>query len=75
MKSVNRFEDLRNVRVDGRPAFWIDAPHELIVFTSDGPRTFLIDANVLIWAEGGVTFRLETTLGAPAAIALAESVD
>jgi hypothetical protein len=74
LKNVDRFEDLRYVRVDGRRAFWIDAPHQLIVLTSDGAQTFAVDAGVLIWAEGRVTFRLETSLEPSAAIALAESM-
>jgi hypothetical protein len=74
VKDVPRFEDSLMVEVDGRSAFWIDSPHELIVLTEEGAETFLIRANVLIWAEGGLTHRLETTLGLTEAIALAETV-
>ena len=74
VKDVNRYEDLRPVEVLGRPAAWIDAPHELIVFTDDGPRTYAIAANVLIWTRNGVTLRLETTLGLADALALAQSM-
>ena len=44
------------------------------MLTAEGTETFLIRANVLIWAEDGVTYRLETTLGLTEAIALAETV-
>ena len=74
VKDVAQFEDSLMVEVDGRPAFWIDSPHELIVLTDDGAETFLIRANVLIWTNDGVTHRLETTLGLGDAIALAETV-
>jgi hypothetical protein len=74
VKDVGQFEDSTMVEVDGASAFWIDAPHQLIVLTNHGDETFLIRANVLIWSEGGVTFRLETTLSVADAIALAESV-
>jgi hypothetical protein len=74
LKDVNRYDDLREVRVDGRRAYWIDAPHELTVLAEDGPRTFSVRGNVLIWQRGAVTYRLETSLGRQAAIALAETV-
>ncbi|MGZ5353286.1 MAG: hypothetical protein ACXWXQ_02465 [Actinomycetota bacterium] len=74
VKSVDRFEDLEEIDVRGRRAFWIDAPHQLVVVTAAGDRAFTVAGNVLIWSEGGVTFRLETALGRPGAIALAESI-
>jgi len=74
VKDVARFEDSMMVDVDGRPAFWIDTPHELIVITDEGAETFQIRANVLIWTDEGVTHRLETTLELEDAIALAETV-
>jgi hypothetical protein len=74
VKDVGAPEDSLMVGVDGRDAFWIDSPHELIVLTAEGAETFLIRANVLIWAEDGVTYRLETTLDLTEAIALAETV-
>lgn len=74
VKDVGASEDSLMVGVDGRDAFWIDSPHELIVLTDEGAKKFLIRANVLIWAEDGVTYRLETTLGLTDAIALAETV-
>jgi hypothetical protein len=75
VKEVNRFEDLRTVRVGGRRAYWIDAPHELSVITAEGPRSFSVEGNVLIWTRGEVTFRLETSLPLRQAVAIAESVD
>lgn len=74
VKDVQRYEDAREVRVDGRRAFWIDVPHELIVVTDAGAETFRVDGNVLIWTEGAVTYRLETSLPLAEAVALAGSV-
>jgi hypothetical protein len=74
VKDVNRFEDLTEVEVGGQAGAWIDAPHQLLVFTEQGPESFLVEANVLIWTDGEVTYRLETSLGQRAAIALAETI-
>jgi hypothetical protein len=74
VKDVGGFEDVQEVRVDGRAAFWIEAPHELHVITDDGSETFRVDGNVLIWTRGAVTYRLETSLELPEAVALAESL-
>lgn len=74
VKDVGHIEDSITVEVDGRRAFWIDAPHELLVITDEGDVSFRVDGNVLIWTEAGITYRLETALARPAAIALAESV-
>jgi hypothetical protein len=74
VKDVGQLKDALTVFVDGRRAFWIDAPHTLIVRTPEGSETFLIRANVLIWVDGDVTYRLETTLDQEAAIELAETV-
>ena len=65
---------MRRVRVGGRRAFWIDAPHELNVITASGPETFAIQGNVLIWTAGDVTLRLETSLPLREAIAVAETI-
>jgi hypothetical protein len=74
VKDVNAFEDLRDVRVDGRRAAWIPAPHGLTVLTPTGSATYSVEGNVLIWTRGDVTYRLETSLPRAAAIALAETV-
>ena len=74
VKTVDRFEDLREVVVGGRRAFWIPVPHVLDLETERGAETFSIKGNVLIWQDAsGVAYRLETTLGRARAIALAES--
>jgi hypothetical protein len=74
VKDIDRFEDLREVEVAGGPAFWIPVPHQLTVITEAGARSFGVRGNVLIWSQGGTTFRLETSLDARSAIALAETI-
>lgn len=73
-KSVARFEDVRRVTVAGRPAFWLDAPHQLIVRTEAGFEEFSVGGNVLIWTVGDVTYRLETSQRLRSAVQLAESL-
>ena len=73
-KTVASFDDVREVTVRGGPAFWLDAPHELLVRTAAGYESFSVGGNVLIWTEGEITYRLETSLGLRRALALAESV-
>jgi hypothetical protein len=74
LKDVDRFEDLREVEVNGRPAAWIDTPHQLIVHTADGTRAFSVPGSVLIWTDGDVTFRMESALPLRRAIAVAETI-
>jgi hypothetical protein len=74
VKDVGGFEDIRHVRVESRAAFWLEAPHELHVITDEGSETFRVDGHVLIWTRGAVTYRLETSLELPDAVALAGSL-
>jgi hypothetical protein len=73
-KTVNRFDALVEVKVNGRPAAWIPVPHEISVATDEGSETFAVTGNVLIWQAGDLTYRLETELGRSEAIVLAESI-
>jgi hypothetical protein len=74
VKTVNAFEDTRRLTFDGARAFWIDAPHELTVITAAGDRSFAVGGNVLIWKRGDITFRMETALPLPAALARARPI-
>ncbi len=63
--------------VGGRRAFWVSgAPHFLFYTGPDGQifeeRRWVGDA--LLWAEGPITYRLETSLGRDRAIEIAESL-
>lgn len=73
VKAIDRFEDLQELVVHGRRAFWISAPHVLMLETERGVETYAVGGNVLIWqGDGGVAYRLETALGRAEALALAE---
>lgn len=73
-KMIDRFDALVEVKVNGRRAAWIPAPHEISISTDEGSKTFSVTGNVLIWQAGDLTYRLETELGRADAIALAESM-
>ncbi len=63
--------------VNGRPALWAEGPY-LLQFRRDG-RTVtdvqrLVEGHVLIWAEGEITYRLESDLPLEEAVRIAESL-
>lgn len=69
---------LTEVDVDGQPAYWITGASELTIL-EDPSASYRDDpsrpsANVLLWAAGGITYRLETALPLTDALALAESL-
>jgi len=65
------------VQVDGRDGYWLTGdPH---VFFWEGQGGFVDDprrwvGDVLLWSDGAVTYRLETSLGRDEAIRIAESL-
>ncbi len=65
---------LQETTVHGQRAIWTDGPY--LVEAKDGQyaQRRLITGHVLIWAEGGVTYRLETSLSLPEAVRVAESL-
>jgi len=64
--------------VGGVTGYWISGtPHELVFVDPGGQPVFdsrRIVGDTLIWARGGVTYRLESGLDRAAAIALAETL-
>ena len=66
-------------RVDGQPAYWVTGgPRVLVGRDAAGNETTGVEistsVNALIWAEGGITFRLEGDLSREEAIAIAEAL-
>lgn len=65
------------ISVSGNRGYWLSGePH---VFFWEGPEGIVDDArrwvgDVLIWSDGSITYRLETSLGRDAAIGIAESI-
>jgi len=66
---------IQETTIGGQRAIWTVGPYPLRL--SDGSIEFtrLIDGHVLIWAEGDVTYRLETDLGLEEAVKIAESLE
>jgi hypothetical protein len=65
------------VRVNEGPGFWLTGdPHFLFYTGPDGfvhdPRRWVGDA--LLWANGPITYRLETSLGEQRALGMADSM-
>lgn len=72
--------DKRNLRmieessVAGRWALWLDGPHLLEASNGDPKLRRLVQGHVLLWEQGGVTYRLETELSLDEARKVAESL-
>src|SRR5262245_13410740 len=77
MKVVGTGTTIRMVAVDGEQAYWLSGePH---FFFYEGPKGRVEDprrwvGDALLWADGPVTYRLETSLGLDRAVEIAESV-
>ena len=72
-KSEPRFIEQANV--NGQPAIWAVGPYPLRLRNGDLDFTRLIEGNVLIWADGNLTYRLETNQPLEEAIKIAESLE
>jgi hypothetical protein len=70
--------DVEFVTIGGAQGVWISgAVHELVVETPDGSAQTApvrLAANTLVWASGGVTYRLEGALARDQAIAVGSSL-
>jgi hypothetical protein len=60
--------------VGGRRAIWAEGPYILRLTNGDIDFRRLIEGHVLIWAEGDITYRLETDLPLDEAVKIAESL-
>jgi hypothetical protein len=67
---------LENTEVNGRQAFWINAPHYffLTLGNNESEAWYFVPGNVLIWWDDPVTYRLEGTNSLEEALRLAESM-
>lgn len=76
-KSISRGTTVKPVLVNGRRGYWLSGdPHFLFY---EGPNGFVQDerrwvGDTLLWSNGLLTYRLETSLGEDAAIRIAESM-
>lgn len=69
--------EVSQVRLNGRDAYWIRGPHEIIYLTSDGTSDTasarLTQGNTLIWDTPRAAVRLEGRFDEPHALAIAGS--
>jgi hypothetical protein len=76
-KVIGATTTLERVRVSGKLGYWLSGdPH---FFSWQGPNGLVDDprrwiGDVLVWADGPITYRLETSLGHDEAIRIAESL-
>ncbi len=61
--------------VNGREAVWAEGPYALLLTNRDLDIRRLIAGRVLIWEQGGITYRLESSLSLSEAIQIAESLE
>ena len=75
--AVKKIEPTRiqETEVNGQRAIWAIGPYPVRYSNGDIDFTRLVDGHVLIWAQGDVTFRLETRLSLEEAVRVAESLE
>lgn len=65
---------IEETEVNGRRAIWAAGPYPLMLRNGNMDFMRLVDGHVLIWADGDITYRLETNLLLEEAIRIAESL-
>jgi len=65
---------IEETTVNNQRAIWTEGPYILRLINGNTDFTRLIDGHVLIWAEGDITYRLETDLALDEAVKIAESL-
>jgi hypothetical protein len=75
--AVNKFspQTVEETSVNGQHAVWAVGPYPLMMQNGGMQIARLINGHVLIWEEGGVTYRLETDLSMEEAVKIAESLE
>jgi hypothetical protein len=66
---------VQETQVDGHPAFWTTGPYILRMKNGFTELNRLVQGHVLIWADGEVTYRLETSLSLDEALLIAASLE
>ena len=76
-KLIGDTTTLETTTVHGQPAVWLRGPHVLQFYRNgqlDMTGRRLVAGDVLAWEEGGITYRLESTLALDEARRVAESL-
>ena len=66
---------IQETQVNDLSGIWAVGPYPLILSNGDIQVTRMIDGHVLIWADGEITYRLETDLSLEEAVKIAESLE
>jgi hypothetical protein len=75
VKLVGAQSDVRPVTVNGGPGYWISgAPHAYFFYSGGAGDRFRLAGNVLIWNQGELAVRIESSLPEAAVTATARSV-
>jgi len=61
--------------VNGNPAVWAVGPYPIMLQNGDMKVSRLVNGHVLIWENGGITYRLEADLSMEEAVRIAESLE
>jgi len=74
--AINKFGpvEIKETEVSGQQAVWAVGPYPLFMKDGNIQIERLIDGHVLIWADGDLTYRLETELSLDEAVKIAESL-
>ena len=71
--------NIQETTVNGNPARWVQGPQA--VYTTNGQngqtlqtKNFIKGSHILIWEEGGMTYRLETASTLDDAVKIAEAL-
>jgi len=65
---------IQETQVSGHRAIWAVGPYPLVLSNGDTQFMRMIEGRVLIWADGDVTYRLESDLSLEEALKIAESL-
>lgn len=67
---------IQETTVAGRPAFWTEGPH-LLHLGGDKHQyvPLVVEGNILVWEQDGITYRLESDLSLEEAVKVAESLE
>jgi hypothetical protein len=77
-KTLSQGDTLQETTVNGQRAVWIEGVHILDFYnrssSTETELRRLINGPVLLWSEGGITYRLESDLSLGEAVKVAESL-
>lgn len=64
-----------SVQVDGKVGYWVTDAHNVFYYAAGRQWVRQVNANVLVWTQGVVTYRLETDLPLNEALQIAVSIN